>query len=385
MPTPFERTWRALDNDSVWLKTLGMGLICLLLVGWLVWFVNGRVYVYEVSKKTSLEAVIAAHPVATRINGRVQKAYLELGRLVKKGEVLIELDAEAEQLALAMRDARVQGIKAQITALRPEIKSHQIALAAYRDAADLAFTESRAQTDESKAHSQFADAQMDARRNLLDKKYLSVEAFREAEAKVKASHASVKAHTANADRLKREGEVATDDRDAEIAKLKRKLAELEGQSLTEEAEGRSIQQRIDAHVVRAAIDGHLGRTETLRVGAVVQAGQIFATIIPNGDLHAVAWFASAGVGRIQPGQKARLRLDGFPWTQYGTLAATVSSVGNDPLADQVRVELTINPQSVPSIPLGHGLTGTSEIAVEHVSPANLVLRAIGHWLTTRHG
>ncbi|NOT12901.1 MAG: biotin/lipoyl-binding protein [Methylococcaceae bacterium] len=242
MPTSFERTWRALDNDSVRLKTLGMGLIGLLLLGWLFWFVNGRVYVYEVSKKTSLEAVIAAHPVATRIHGRVLRAHLELGRLVKKGEVLIELDAEAEQLALAMSDARIHGIKAQITALRPEIKSHQIALAAYRDAADLAFTESRAQTDESKAHSQFADALMDARRSLLGKKYLSVEAFREAEAKVKASHASVKAHTANADRLKREGEVATDDRDAEIAKLKRKLAELEGQFLTEEAENRSIQR-----------------------------------------------------------------------------------------------------------------------------------------------
>lgn len=385
MPTSFERTWRALDTDSSRLKTLGIVFFGLLLVGWLFWFVKGKVHVYEVSRKTSLEATIAAHPVATRINGRVRAAHLELGRRVKAGEVLIELDSEAERLAMARTEAQLQGLKAQITALRPEIKAHQSGLSTYRVAAGLAVAESHARAEETKANSQFADAQMAARRTLLDKKFLSVEAFREAEAKAKAGRASVRAHNANAARLQREGEVASTGRNAEIAGLERKLAELEGLVLTEEAELRSIQQRIDAHFIRAAIDGRLGRTEMPRAGAVVQAGQVFGTVVPDGELHAVAWFASSGVGRIQSGQTARIRLDGFPWTEYGTLAATVSSVGNDPLAGQVRVELAIKPESAPFIPLGHGLTGSSEIEVGHISPAQLVLRAVGRWLTTRRG
>jgi membrane fusion protein (multidrug efflux system) len=385
MPTSFERTWRALDADSSWLKTLGIAFFALLLAGWLLWFVYGQVHVYEVSRKTSLEAAVAAHPVATRISGRVLVAHLELGRRVKAGEVLIELDSEAERLALARSVTQLQGLKSQIAALRPEIKAHQAGLANYRVAAGLAFDQSRAQAEETRANSQFADAQMAARQKLLDKKMLSMEAFHEAEAKAKAGRASVRAHIANSARLQREGEVASTDRHAEIAKLERKLAEFEGLVLTGEAELHSIQERIDAHFIRAAIDGRLGRTEMPRVGAVAQAGQVFGAVIPEGELHAVAWFASSGVGRIQSGQIARIRLDGFPWTEFGTLAATVSSVGNDPLADQVRVELAIKPESVPSIPLGHGLTGSSEIEVGHISPAQLVLRAAGRLLTTRRG
>ena len=37
----------------------------------------------------------------------------------------------------------------------------------------------------------------------------------------------------------------------------------------------------------------------------------------------------AVVGRIRPGQPARLRLEGFPWTQYGTVAATVAEHLNE--------------------------------------------------------
>ncbi len=383
MSTPFERTWRVLDTDTAGLRTLSIVFISLLLAGWLIWFINGDVKVYEVSRRASLEAEIAAHSIATRISGRVLVTHLELGRRVKAGEVLIELNADAERLALARAETELQALKAQQAALLPEIKARQAGLTAHRLATDQASTQARAQAEETKTQSQFADAQVAARRTLLAKKAVSVESFREMEAKAKASHASVLAHNANTARLQREGEVTIADRRAVCAELERKLTELEGAVASTATEIRTIQQRIDTHYIRAAIDGRLGRIEMLHTGAVIQTGQVLGAIIPDGNLHAVAWFASSGLGRIQVGQNARLRLDGFPWTQYGTLAATVISVGNEPLADEVRVELNIQPKSTPDIPLGHGLTGITEIEVEHASPLQLVLRAIGQQLTTR--
>jgi membrane fusion protein (multidrug efflux system) len=85
----------------------------------------------------------------------------------------------------------------------------------------------------------------------------------------------------------------------------------------------------------------------------------------------------AALGRIQPRQPARLRLEGFPWTQYGIVSATVASVANEVRDGQVRVELAVRSDAVPSIPLQHGLPGTVEVAVDHVSPAALILRAAG--------
>ena len=76
-------------------------------------------------------------------------------------------------------------------------------------------------------------------------------------------------------------------------------------------------------------------------------------------------------------------MDGFPWTQFGMPRATVTDVGSEPADGRVRVELALDGDSAPAIPLEHGLSGTAEVEVESASPAELVLRAVGKLLTTR--
>src|SRR5579864_9610177 len=88
----------------------------------------------------------------------------------------------------------------------------------------------------------------------------------------------------------------------------------------------------------------------------------------------------AAFGRIRPGQPARLRLEGFPWAQYGTVTATVSRVAGEVRDGRVRVELLVNPQSASRIPLQHGMPGSVEVQVENVSPAALALRAAGQMI-----
>jgi uncharacterized membrane protein (UPF0127 family) len=113
-------------------------------------------------------------------------------------------------------------------------------------------------------------------------------------------------------------------------------------------------------------------------GTVVREGDRLGAVVPPGMLKIMADFLPpAALGRIQPGQPARLRLEGFPWAQYGAVSATVASVANEVRNGQVRVELTVHPDAAPLIPLQHGLPGTIEIAVDHVSPATLVLRTAG--------
>jgi hypothetical protein len=85
----------------------------------------------------------------------------------------------------------------------------------------------------------------------------------------------------------------------------------------------------------------------------------------------------AALGRIQPGQPARLRLEGFPWTQYGAVSATVASMASEVRDGWVRVELAVRPDAASPIPLQHGLPGTVAVEVAHVSPATLVLRTAG--------
>jgi hypothetical protein len=90
---------------------------------------------------------------------------------------------------------------------------------------------------------------------------------------------------------------------------------------------------------------------------------------------------SSALGRIRPSQAARLRLVGFPWTEYGSIAAVVNAVASEVRAGTVRVELAIQPDEASAVPFQHGLPGTVEIEVERVAPATLVLRAGGRLLT----
>jgi len=77
------------------------------------------------------------------------------------------------------------------------------------------------------------------------------------------------------------------------------------------------------------------------------------------------------------GQPARLRLDGFPPAQYGSIGAVVSNVARELRDGRVRVELSLAPARNPFVPMQHGAPGTIEVGVEQISPASLVLRAVG--------
>ena len=110
----------------------------------------------------------------------------------------------------------------------------------------------------------------------------------------------------------------------------------------------------------------------------VTSTYLLAVVVAEGDLRVVADFEpDVAVGVIRPGQKAQLRLAAFPWTQYGTVPATVRELGTETSSDHVRVELTIDARERSDIPLQHGLSTAVDIEVARVSPAALLLRSIG--------
>jgi membrane fusion protein (multidrug efflux system) len=114
------------------------------------------------------------------------------------------------------------------------------------------------------------------------------------------------------------------------------------------------------------------------VGSVVAVGQTVAVVTPETALELVADFAPANVvGRVLPGQHARMRVTGFPWTRYGMLTATVTAVSSEVLEGRIRVRLALDEHTAAAIPHRHGLIGDVEIELEEVSPAILLARAAG--------
>jgi len=71
-----------------------------LLGAWTAWFLLARVPLYETSSVARIEAADAAHPVDAQIAGRAVRVNLVVGARVRAGDVLVELDADGERLAL---------------------------------------------------------------------------------------------------------------------------------------------------------------------------------------------------------------------------------------------------------------------------------------------
>jgi membrane fusion protein (multidrug efflux system) len=180
------------------------------------------------------------------------------------------------------------------------------------------------------------------------------------------------------DRLAQQGESR-----AQLTNLDSQVRELEGNLATEEAAIHRFQFDIEQRFIRAPVAGRIGEVGEVRVGSMVGPGDRLGSVVPPGQLWVVALFDPAVIGRIQRGQPARLRLVGFPWTQFGTIPATVSDVATEPTSGLIRVELTLAPSFSTTIPLTHGLQGSVEIEVERTSPAVLVLRAAGQFLGTQ--
>ncbi|HEY3593312.1 MAG TPA: HlyD family efflux transporter periplasmic adaptor subunit, partial [Polyangiaceae bacterium] len=172
------------------------------------------------------------------------------------------------------------------------------------------------------------------------------------------------------------------DRRARVESLGRELAMLDGEKLTSQALIDRLADEIERRVVRAPVTGVLAEVSQVTVGSIVSDGERLGAIVPPGSLKLVADYPpSAALGRIAAGQPARLRLEGFPWMQFGTVSATVTGVSREVRDGNVRVELSVQPSPDSRIPLQHGLPGSVEIEIERASPAVLVLRAAGKLLS----
>jgi membrane fusion protein (multidrug efflux system) len=173
------------------------------------------------------------------------------------------------------------------------------------------------------------------------------------------------------------------ERRTRLARGERLLVEVEGDLVVEQASIRRLEYEVERRIVRAPVAGQLGEVRPVRAGTVVRPGEQLATVVPAGPPRVVAWLPVSALGRVKSGQAARLRLEGFAWTHYGTLRAKVTDTGSEAGAGLFRIELALEPDEWSLIPRQHGLVGSAEVAIEEVSPAVLALRTAGHLLSRR--
>ena len=377
MSALFSRSLRSLRADSSARAHVVVVLTLAALGAWTYWLFAARVVRVEASSSARLEVGRAAHRVEAPVSGAVSVVHLALGAVVRAGDVLLELDGRPLEFELREKRARRLALVAQIDPLRAEIGAKRDALAEATLAGRAELDEAKAFGREEEVLAHFQQSEAERGERLHDEGLFAESELARLTAGVRAKRERVQARALGVERIDAEQRTRRSSLRAELSRLNRDASSLEGEARALEAAIEALLAALARLRVVAPVAGQIGAITPIQAGAFVHAGDWIAAIVPSGKLKVVAFFSPAALGRIRVGQLARVRLEGFPWTEYGVVHATVESVATESVNALVRVELSVQQNALSAIPMAHGLPGTAVIEVERVSPATLLLRAAG--------
>ena len=386
MAYPFQRTLRSLSGDELGIRVALMAFSVAALCGLAVWALNARIPVLKVSTLGRIEPHNAVHRLEPPESGKVLRSNLALDREVTEGELLVEFESEDQRLELQQSESNLAMLARDLSSLGELIiqKKKELDQSVLADEAALREAEARSREIAPK----FLLAQQRQRR-VEESAPGAISALEKLERKTESDELSRATETQPLalQRLQRDQAVRRTGLEGQLLQLKRDQHRLQGEVDRITITIAKLKYQIARRQVRAPASGQLVDVVELAAADYITQGQRLGTILAKGPLRVRARFAKETVGIIRPGQSAQLKLDGYPWSVYGTVRARVTSVGTEPtiqptaeaVPGTVRVELEVAPPDDPRIQLQHGMTATVEVEVARVSPVTLLLRAIGEW------
>jgi membrane fusion protein (multidrug efflux system) len=381
MSTAFSRTVRTLHADGFRPSLVGVGAVLLLLGSWAAWSLLARVTLYEVSANARLEIDRAAYAIQAPLSGHVSSVQLAIGRQVKAGDILLELDSAPQQFYLGEERARLAAMEAESAALQRQMAAEEQAQTDEQQTARVATDVARADAREAGVLSEQAAREAARLEKLKQAGLISDRDYEAGQSEARRRSAGAETHSVEVHRLDDDRLAKQSERVTRIRRAAADISRLEGQQAVARATIARLAYEIERRKVRAPIDGRIGEAAIVRAGGVLAEGDKLGAIVPDGRLLVVAQFPPpAALGRLRPGQRARMRLAGFPWMQYGAVAATVARVSSEVRDGTVRAELILDASQKTPIPLQHGLPGSVEVEVEKIAPARLVMRVAGQWI-----
>lgn len=312
-------------------------------------------------------------------NAVVRRLLVRDGMQVKKGQLLIELDATelgADQekvqsslvdatLAAARARSLLAAVQAGASVARPVaasaelpadklLEANRLLASEYqafrselmtRDAEALHLLAQKATTQETLNKLQALAPLYEQRaadlKRLLEKSYVPRHEYLEQENR---RTETVKEMDVQRRRL---GEIDAliaqqrEQREATIAGFVRQtreaLVQAEQQLVQLQQEGVKLRSRSDLLELRAPVDGTVQQLAVHTEGGVVTEAQPLLVIVPaNERLEIDAMVENKDIGFINKGQEAEVKVEAFPFTRYGILHGKVVNVSLDAIADEKR-------------------------------------------------
>ena len=250
-----------------------------------------------------LQGIGASRPIMSPTPGVVDEIYVSEGQSVKAGQSLLKFDPD-------VNESRSATLKEQLELERQRFQQQERAY------------EAREQSLRAKITSQKVALQTEKEILVQISPLEQIGAVQRVQLlKQKTKIQQIQSDIAQSEANLREV-------DAELVKLRqeslRNISDLERRLV-------EVNKSLEYEVLRSPISGMVFSLKPSSPGYAAQANEILLRVVPRGVLEAKVFLTTKDVGFAKPGQEAQVRVDAFPFTQFGSIPGQLKSVATDSL------------------------------------------------------
>ena len=250
-----------------------------------------------------LQGIGAERPIKAPVSGVISSIPISEGELVKPGQVLLQFDpevnAERQRSLSRQRELEEARFKEETTAFQARTDSLKAKASSLR----LTLATEQAIVDRMSglvSQGAIAEVQYLQQKNRLQ----------ELQSEIAQTEATLREVQAESIKSKQQ--------------IQRELADLERQ-LVETSKSQEYES------LRSPIQGHVFDLVPSSPGYAASSGETLLKIVPLGSVEAKVFVTNADVGFLQPKMAAQVRVDAYPFTQFGDIPGTLKSVGKEVL------------------------------------------------------
>ena len=269
-------------------------LLTLFIIGALVLAGGACWFIYSAGYETTDDATIEAHviQVSPKISAHVKVVHFDDNYQVKRGSLLIELDARDFEVGLASAVASLESAKSKLTEAAAQENIAQAGLG--QVTADLA--SARATADN--AESDLSRNEQLYKTHVIDRREYD------------ASVAQAKSAIANVESATKK--VASQEAQVRMASAQYVTASAEEKQA--EAQQRQAQLQLSYTKIFAPFDGRVTK-KSVEPGNYIQPGQTLFSLVPP-DVWVIANFKETQLKHMEVGQPVSVRVDAMPGRDF---------------------------------------------------------------------
>ena len=250
-----------------------------------------------------LQAMGAERPIKAPVPGVISAIPIKEGQLVEKDQVVLQFDPE-------VNNERLRSLTEQKRLEKRRLSEQDLAFKARAESLATKITSLRATANtEREILKRIAP--------LAEQGGIQIVQYLQQKNRLQELQSEIAQTEANRREVQSEALKARQESLKELANIERQLTE--------------TQKASEYESLRSPVQGRVFDLVPASPGYAAASGETLLKIVPSGAVEAKVFLTNADVGFVRPDMAAQVRVDAYPFTQFGDIPGVLKSVGEEVL------------------------------------------------------